>query len=75
MAAHRMRCRPIPQSKAGVPREIEFGAHWTYSYRLINLCECYRLLADSSVLPATRYYAQAVSWAQYRSGSWSHGGG
>ena len=52
------------------------GAHtWVGSYRLINLCEYYLLTGDSAVLPAIRYNAQAVSWAQYRSGSWSHGGG
>jgi len=55
--------------------EAHGGRTWTFSYRLINLCEYYLLLGDSSVLPAIRYYAQALAWAQYRSGSWSHGGG
>ena len=27
------------------------------------------------MLPAIRYDAQCLAWAQYRSGSWSHGGG
>ena len=48
---------------------------WTGAYRLINLCEYYLLTGDSSVLPAIRHMAQCLSWAQYRSGSWSHGGG
>lgn len=48
---------------------------WSHSYELINLCEYYLLLGDSSVLPAIRYLAECLSWAQYRSGSWSHGGG
>jgi len=51
------------------------GSAWTTSYRLINLCEYYLLTGDSAVLPAIRYRAECVAWAQYRSGSWSHGGG
>jgi len=48
---------------------------WSQSYRLINLCEYYLLTGDSYVLPAIRYQAECLGWAQYRSGSWSHGGG
>ena len=48
---------------------------WSGGYRLTNLCEYYLLTGDSAVLPAIRQQAQGVSWAQYRSGSWSHGGG
>jgi len=48
---------------------------WRDSYTLINLCEYYLLTGDSAVLPAIRYYAEGLAWAQYRSGSWSHGGG
>ena len=48
---------------------------WRQSYRLINMCEYYLITGDSSVLPAIRYDAECISWAQYRSGSWSHGGG
>lgn len=52
------------------------AAHtWVSSYRLIGLCEYYLLTGDSAVLPAIRYQAEGVAWAQYRSGSWSHGGG
>ncbi len=52
------------------------GAHaWVESYRLINLCEYYLLTGDSTVLPAIKHSAEGVAWAQYRSGSWSHGGG
>jgi len=48
---------------------------WNTSYDLINLCEYYLLTGDSSVLPAIRYTTECIAWAQYRSGSWSHGGG
>ena len=48
---------------------------WNQSYELINLCEYYLLSGDSSVLPAIKYQAECIAWAQYRSGSWSHGGG
>ena len=48
---------------------------WNQSYKLINLSEYYLLTGDSSVLPAIRHHAECVAWAQYRSGSWSHGGG
>jgi len=48
---------------------------WSGAYRLINQCEYYLLTGDSSVLPAIRHGAQCLSWAQFRSGSWSHGGG
>jgi hypothetical protein len=48
---------------------------WTGGYRLINLCEYYLLTGDSSVLPAIQHQAEGVAWAQYRSGSWSHGAG
>jgi len=48
---------------------------WVFAYRLLNLCEYYLLTGDSVVLPAIRYNAQCLAWAQYRSGSWSHGGG
>ena len=48
---------------------------WSGGYRLTNLCEYYLLTGDSAVLPAIRNQAEGVSWAQYRSGSWSHGGG
>jgi len=51
------------------------GRTWNQSYRLINLCEYYLLTGDSFVLPSIRYNAQCLAWAQYRSGSWSHGGG
>jgi len=51
------------------------GRTWSQSYRLINLCEYYFLTGDSFVLPAIRYDAECLAWAQYRSGSWSHGGG
>jgi hypothetical protein len=55
--------------------EGRHGRTWSQSYELINLCEYYLLMGDSSVLPAIRYRAECLSWAQYRSGSWSHGGG
>ena len=56
--------------------ETNTGASgWRDSYMLINLCEYYMLMGDSAVLPAIRYYAEGLAWAQYRSGSWSHGGG
>ncbi|MDP6633744.1 MAG: DUF6288 domain-containing protein [Phycisphaerae bacterium] len=56
--------------------ETKTGASgWRDSYTLINLCEYYLLMGDSAVLPAIRYYAEGLAWAQYRSGSWSHGGG
>ena len=48
---------------------------WRDSYELINYCEYYLLTGDSSVLPVIRCNAQGLSWAQFRSGSWSHGGG
>ncbi len=48
---------------------------WVGGYALMNLCEYYLLTGDSSVLPAIKHGAQGVSWAQFRSGSWSHGGG
>ena len=48
---------------------------WSDSYELINFCEYYLLTGDSSVLPVIRCNAEGLSWAQYRSGSWSHGGG
>jgi hypothetical protein len=51
------------------------GSAWSDGYRLTNLCEYYLLTGDSYVLPAILSEAQAVSWAQYRSGSWSHGAG
>ncbi len=51
------------------------GRTWSQSYDLINLCEYYLLTGDSSVLPAIQYHAECLAWAQYRSGSWSHGGG
>ncbi len=51
------------------------GQAWRQSYRLINLCEYYLLTGDSFVLPSIRYNAECLAWAQYRSGSWSHGGG
>jgi len=51
------------------------GRTWRQSYDLINLCEYYLLTGDSSVLAAIRYHAECLAWAQYRSGSWSHGGG
>jgi len=56
--------------------ETKTGASaWRDSYVLINLCEYYLLMGDSAVLPAIRYHAEGLAWAQYRSGSWSHGGG
>jgi len=56
--------------------ETNTGANaWRDSYTLINLCEYYLLMGDSAVLPAIRFYAEGLAWAQYRSGSWSHGGG
>jgi len=56
--------------------ETKTGASgWRDSYTLINLCEYYLLMGDSAVLPAIRYHAEGLAWAQYRSGSWSHGGG
>ena len=56
--------------------ETKTGASgWRDSYTLINLCEYYLLTGDSAVLPAIRYHAEGLAWAQYRSGSWSHGGG
>jgi len=51
------------------------GSAWVGGYRLTNLCEYYLLTGDSSVLPAIRHQAEEVAWAQYRSGSWSHGAG
>ena len=51
------------------------GRAWTQGYELTNLCEYYLLTGDSSVLPAIQYHAECMAWAQYRSGSWSHGGG
>jgi len=48
---------------------------WRGGPRLMNLCEYYLLTGDSSVLPAIRHQAQGLAWAQYRSGSWTHGGG
>ncbi|MGB2819686.1 MAG: DUF6288 domain-containing protein, partial [Phycisphaerae bacterium] len=51
------------------------GRAWGQGYELINLCEYYLLTGDSSVLPAIQYHAECLAWAQYRSGSWSHGGG
>ena len=47
---------------------------WTGGYKLTRLCEYYLLTGDSSVLPLIRHTAEGVAWAQYRSGSWSHGG-
>ncbi len=41
----------------------------------MNLCEYYLLTGDSTVLPAIRHQAEGLAWGQYRSGSWSHGGG
>jgi len=63
---------------AGLKDRYEEGtgaSAWVGGYQLINLCEYYLLTGDSSVLPAIRHGAQGVSWAQYRSGSWSHGAG
>ncbi len=63
---------------AGLKDEYEenTGASaWRGGYRLTNLCEYYLLTGDSSVLPAIRHQAEGVAWAQYRSGSWSHGAG
>ncbi len=63
---------------AGLQDRYEEGtgaSAWAGGYQLINLCEYYLLTGDSSVLPAIRHGAQGVSWAQYRSGSWSHGAG
>jgi len=63
---------------AGLKDEYEenTGASaWRGGYCLINLCEYYLLTGDSSVLPAIRHQAEGVAWAQYRSGSWSHGAG
>jgi hypothetical protein len=51
------------------------GQTWGTAYKLINFCEYYLITGDSSMLPVIRYYAQCLAWAQYRSGSWSHGGG
>ena len=48
---------------------------WVGGPRLMNLCEYYLLTGDSSVLPAIRHQAQGLAWGQYRSGSWTHGGG
>jgi len=48
---------------------------WTGGPRLMNLCEYYLLTGDSSVLSAIRHQAEGLSWGQFRSGSWSHGGG
>lgn len=48
---------------------------WSGGYRLTCVCEYYLLTGDSSVLPLIKNLAEGVSWAQYRSGSWSHGGG
>jgi len=56
--------------------ETKTGASgWRDSYTLINLSEYYLLTGDSAVLPAIRHHAEGLAWAQYRSGSWSHGGG
>ncbi len=63
---------------AGLQDEYEesTGASaWTEGYRLTGLSEYYLLTGDSSVLPAIRHAAEGVAWAQYRSGSWSHGAG
>jgi len=63
---------------AGLKDEYEPGtgaSAWVGGYRLTNLCEYYLLTGDSSVLPAIRHQGQEVAWAQFRSGSWSHGGG
>ncbi|MDP6502090.1 MAG: DUF6288 domain-containing protein, partial [Planctomycetota bacterium] len=63
---------------AGLKDEYEEGtgcSAWVGGYRLTSLCEYYLLTGDSSVLPAIKHQAQSVAWAQYRSGSWSHGGG
>ncbi len=63
---------------AGLKSEYPEGrgaSAWVQGYRLINLCEYYLLTGDSFVLPAIQCEAENVSWAQYRSGSWSHGGG
>ncbi len=51
------------------------GSAWRGGYELMNLCEYYLLTGDSSVLPAIRHGAECMAWAQFRSGSWSHGGG
>ena len=48
---------------------------WVGGPRLMNLCEYYLLTGDSSILPAIRHQAEGLSWAQFRSGSWTHGGG
>ena len=64
---------------AGLPDKIErenTGAHvWNNGYELITLCEYYFLTGDSRLLPTIRSKAEGLAWAQYRSGSWTHGGG
>jgi len=62
---------------AGLQEEYPEGrgtSTWRGGYRLTNLCEYYLLTGDSAVLPAILHQAQGLAWAQYRSGSWSHGG-
>lgn len=63
---------------SGIQREYEpgtGGSAWVGGYRLTSLCEYYLLTGDSAVLPLIRNVAEGLAWAQYRSGSWSHGGG
>jgi len=74
-AAFELARRHLCKDLKGEYEECIGCSAWVSGPRLMNLCEYYLVTGDSYALPAIRNQAEGLAWAQYRSGSRSHGGG
>lgn len=65
--------KPDPEAMAKILEGGPSGyVGWEWGYALIALSEYHLLTGDSSVLPAIRSYALALSKGQCASGTWGH---